>query len=509
LDEVENMEQVDTAPAAAVQVVDNPEAPHTGVTECPGCGSSDIQLNPATGQLHCNMCGREWPGRPNTLDVDVRQLTGVRLGAGAQAIVAGPELMTFKCPQCGAEVVVDTREAPQAQCHWCNSILSVNDQIPNGAVPDVVLPFRLTREQAFAQLNGYVRQYRTFADEQFIAGFTPQAITGVYLPYMVVDVNGHATLKGEAGIITKTHDNENHRTYDVDFYQVERDFDLLINDMTVESQGAYLSIDTRTSARNVIDAVMPFPTGQAVAFDACFLRGFNSERRDMDVNALGQPVLAEIKDIARLKMVPSLAPYTYGTRWDNEDLWARGQLWKTAYLPVWLYAFRSPTANKGKPMTLYVACNGVTGKTTGAIPISAKKYHRLLQLPIRLGIIALVITTVVSIIAQQLAWPTLLADVIDVLFYASIAAIVLGIIGSVRTKRKYRNATARSHYEVDTAAVVEGQKDVDTPLRHEDRLDVGQIKDANFRTLTGQRTHYGSNAVFSTLIDGVADLKNQ
>ena len=44
--------------------------------------------------------------------------------------------MTFKCTGCGAEVVIDTNHSTQARCHWCRNKLSMNQQVPNGAVPD-------------------------------------------------------------------------------------------------------------------------------------------------------------------------------------------------------------------------------------------------------------------------------------------------------------------------------------------------------------------------------------
>ncbi|MES2570350.1 MAG: hypothetical protein V4710_09905, partial [Verrucomicrobiota bacterium] len=45
-------------------------------------------------------------------------------------------MVTLKCGGCGAEVVVNTAEQMGARCHWCRHVLTVNEQIPNGAVPD-------------------------------------------------------------------------------------------------------------------------------------------------------------------------------------------------------------------------------------------------------------------------------------------------------------------------------------------------------------------------------------
>jgi DNA-directed RNA polymerase subunit RPC12/RpoP len=63
----------------------------------------------------------------------------------------------FKCGGCGAEVVVNTAEQMGARCHWCRHVLTINEQIPNGAVPDAVLPFHITHDDAVAR-SGVRRQ---------------------------------------------------------------------------------------------------------------------------------------------------------------------------------------------------------------------------------------------------------------------------------------------------------------------------------------------------------------
>lgn len=40
----------------------------------------------------------------------------------------------------------------------CINTLSVNQQMPNGAIPDVVLPFKLTKAEAKEQISSFVRK---------------------------------------------------------------------------------------------------------------------------------------------------------------------------------------------------------------------------------------------------------------------------------------------------------------------------------------------------------------
>ena len=118
-----------------------------GQNKCPKCGSSDISLNVTTGKLRCNFCRHEFePQKLENMQNDLSQLQGQVMASGATDIVADTnDVMTLKCSSCGAEVVIDTASATQARCHWCRNTLSINQQIPNGTIPDLLLPFKVRK----------------------------------------------------------------------------------------------------------------------------------------------------------------------------------------------------------------------------------------------------------------------------------------------------------------------------------------------------------------------------
>ena len=95
---------------------------------CPNCGSSQIEPNPKTGKLKCVYCACEFDGKAveNTVK-DLSKLKGRVRGSGTSNIKAdAKDVVTLRCGGCGAEVVIDTANAPHARCHWCRSILSIN-----------------------------------------------------------------------------------------------------------------------------------------------------------------------------------------------------------------------------------------------------------------------------------------------------------------------------------------------------------------------------------------------
>jgi len=347
-----------------------------GLNKCARCGATDISLNPATGKLRCGFCRFEWDNvimnEAFGLDKGIGDLRGVVMGSGSADIVPSTDVvLTFKCSACGAEVVIDTDHSTQARCHWCRNVLSMNQQIPNGAVPDMVLPFRLTKEDAVKRIADFVGRRKFYAHPRFRAEFNPENVMGIYLPYMVVDVNAHANFRGQGEHQTRSYtvkvgDNQERR-YDADLYDVTRDFDLHVNDLTVESSSERLS-RTSSATNNIINSIMPFDVENAVAYDSNYLAGFTSERRDTNLDELTPMVLAQAQDIARYQALPSLSFYDRGVRWDHEQVTVAGQRWVSAYLPVWLYSYHQVKGNRSQ--LHYVAVNARTGETMGSVPIN-------------------------------------------------------------------------------------------------------------------------------------------
>ncbi|MDR0499874.1 MAG: zinc ribbon domain-containing protein [Coriobacteriales bacterium] len=348
-----------------------------GVNRCPSCSSSDVSLNIKTGMLRCEFCRTEWSEATDDLDFDIGSLQGVIIGSGAADIDANfDDVITLKCSGCGAEVVIDTSDAQQARCHWCRNMLSINQQIPNGAVPDAILPFKLTKQQAEEYIAKFVNKRRFFAHPKFTAEFNPSNVMGVYLPYMVIDINAHASFSGQGEHLVRRYtvrNNDKQTTYyDADLYNIGRDFDLHIDDLTIEASSDKLNQTTSANSNNVINAILPYPLKETLRFNANYLKGFSSEKRDVNREHVSKLTEAQARDIARYQAKNMTGFYDRGVRWDSTNVDMKGQLWKTVYLPVWLYSYMQVKSD-GKKFLHYVATNAVTGETMGSVPIHMPK----------------------------------------------------------------------------------------------------------------------------------------
>ena len=376
------------------------------------------------------------------------------------------DMVTIKCTSCGAEVVIDTSETTQARCHWCRNYLSINEQIPNGAVPDVVLPFKLKKDEARQEIEKFVKNRKFYAHPKFKQEFTTENIMGVYLPYMVVDVNSHAYFSGqgehEKRRYTRGSDDNKRTYYDADLYDVDREFDLTIEGLTVESSSDKINKNSSNKTNNIINSIMPFDIENCVKYNSNYLRGYTSEKRDMDIDDLRQIVDKQSKDVARFAANDTLKQYDRGVRWKTENLNVKGKQWKTAYLPVWLYSYQEKKGDKS--ILHYVAVNARTKETMGSVPIHMSK---LILVSVIVEIIALILMLFVDL--DDNGWVFLLAGP---LYYGLMYM-------------KYRNKKARHYHEIETKRKIFNLKKSDVFVKTETGLSNSRIEGANNTRVNG------------------------
>ena len=345
-----------------------------GQNHCPKCGATDIKQRPGTDLLICLYCRNEWHGEGVEeafgLGVGLDDLKGTIIASGARDIAADAKaLMTFKCTGCAAEVTVNTQTSMTARCHWCRHVFGVNEQVPNGAVPDAVLPFKVKKEHAIERIRQFVDKRKLFALKEFKEQFTPENVVGVYMPYMIVDGKCSADIIGQGEIQTRRYTrgtgNSKKTYYDADVYNVERHVDFTVDDLPLESSRERGKLDIKVNTNNLINTILPFDVKNAVKWNASYLSGFSSEKRDSDVEALRPRLEDQLLSIARCEVEKSVARFDRGVRWEAERLDVHGTRWVAMYLPVWLYSYQEP----GSKMLHYIAVNGRTGETMGSVPV--------------------------------------------------------------------------------------------------------------------------------------------
>lgn len=150
-----------------------------------------------------------------------------------------------------------------------------------------------------------------------------------------------------------------------------------IDDLLLESSSERANMNDPSQTNNIINAILPFDVKNALRYNPNYLRGFTSERRDVNFSDLGYTVQDRLLSIARSKGDEMVSQYDRGVRWDTEHIDLRGSRWVTVYLPVWLYSYYEADKN----LKHFVAVNGQNGRVMGSVP---------LNMPVLWGVTALV-----------------------------------------------------------------------------------------------------------------------
>ncbi len=462
-----------------VNIIDTSGSATDGQTKCPKCGATDISLNPSTGELRCNFCRHSFKIEAlDDMKTGVGDLSGVQVGAGATDIDASADsTVTLKCTSCGAEVVVDLSESSQARCHWCRNMLSINSKVPNGAVPDVVLPFKMKKDEARAHIEKFVGDRQFYANKNFKKEFTTENIMGVYFPYMLVDMKGHASFTGvgeyekSRRTVTRGSGDDKHEVtiYTVEEYDVHRECDVDIDDLAVESSARRAGASAENETNNIINAILPFDTENCVKYDANYLKGYTSEKRDTNKSDLQGIVDSQEREAIKFALNDSVKKYDRGVFWKDVDIKKEGEKWLAAYLPVWLYSYVE-NPGKSNQLTHYVAVNARTSETIGSVPINKGRIGTVT------AAIAVAVFTITLLLMGFLSDGIGGMDATDWMIVLGATAVVAGLFFSA-TYSKYRNTDARHHFENET------------------KIDVSNITaDDNFRRKFDTENSYMSGA---------------
>lgn len=410
---------------------------------CSACGATDIA---ASGDwLVCSYCRHRWiPQRANApwkQSDGIGTLTGTTIHDGAAAGSADG-LVAVECGGCGASVGMNTHAQLSASCPWCRHVLTLNRPLGNTAVPDAILPFSFNREAAFDRMRAYVAARGTHADPEFASDFSADTIHPVYLPYLIVDGIVAVRLDGQGWVRTGSNYAKKPTAHHVNVHTLMREVTMEVDDLAIEARSARSRLYSAVSTTNILNAVLPFDTKEAVAFDARYIgNGMAFEPRDTDVDAALSIAADHFATMARGHVTPTLADYTGGVRWEAEQVEVRGTRWVSMLLPLWIYAFEQSTPQG--PLMHYVAVNGRTGEVEGSVPLDTGRAKRAAW---RHGL-ALAIPGIAAgfagiLLAQHGVedWPNVL---VAGSFAALISALVVGVRRYQRTKAAHRNAEAR------------------------------------------------------------------
>lgn len=313
-------------------------------SKCPSCGAQII-WDPSIEKFRCDYCGSLFSA-DEFLELQEKEEESKR---------GNEELVSFKCSNCGAEIVSDVNTF-SIFCVYCGSTAILREKISNEDMPDYVIPFKKTEDDARSAYNDLLKGKRLLPSK-FRKAKMSEKIRGIYIPFWAYDIVCDGDVNFEGIDIEKWEDDE----YE---YEKREYYDVIV-------RGHYeydkvLCDASRFFSDDLMDSISPFSLDELVKYNPAFLCGYLADR--YDVSKEDSYKIAEERSKNSCISVARRASFHDEEHYKGDDLiFDKGKTYHI-YLPV--YILNIPFKNK-----IYsFAMNGQTGKLVGNLPIGKIRY---------------------------------------------------------------------------------------------------------------------------------------
>ena len=147
------------------------------VVRCEYC-AGDLFFDITKQRYCCSHCGAEASVADKR--AEYRQWRSIRKEAVMKDIA---KVKSFKCPACGAETIAAGEEVT-ALCPFCQNTM-IDSRFAGNDLPEVIIPFRLSHEEAEARLREWLKQNQE-NDTAKVIEANMKNFSGCYLPFHIV-----------------------------------------------------------------------------------------------------------------------------------------------------------------------------------------------------------------------------------------------------------------------------------------------------------------------------------
>ncbi len=331
--------------------------------KCPNCNAS-IQFSASTQNMQCEYCGceldvatlEEFAHITEGEQADLEWKTYEEAnGSNQWDETEQEEVRKYVCQSCAGSVITDAVTVA-TKCPYCDNPVVMPAQLENEYRPDMVLPFKVTKEEAIAGLSEFLADKKLlpdlFKDRNHI-----EEVTGIYVPFWLFDCSA----KGEVAYkATKTRmwSTGSYRYTKTNHYLLKRNGKVDFNN--VPADGSSKMDDT------LMESIEPFDYSLGVDFNTAYLAGYLAQNYDIKSDELVGRV-SERMGNSLISMYDSTIQGYETKHITHKNLVNENGDIQYALLPVWIL-------NTKYNGTLYTfAMNGQTGKFVGDLPIDKKK----------------------------------------------------------------------------------------------------------------------------------------
>ena len=287
---------------------------------------------------------------------------GVSLEDGCQAMSSDwnagevAELQVFSCNSCGGEIILGATEAA-GSCPFCDNNLVVPKQFEGGLKPDLVIPFKKSKEDARAAYTRHL-QNRKYIPAVFRQKKHIEDIRGIYVPVWLFDADADARADFET-TREKSWNQGDERFTEKEIYQCQRAGSMQFRNVPVD---ASTHVDS-----SLLESIEPYNAKDSEPFKMAFLAGYGAERYDVSMEnsihrarermeASAETALRKTVDGDSRVIQSDVSIYNASYRYALYPLWILNTKWNDKW-----YTF---------------AMNGQTGKMAGDIPYDSGSFWK-------------------------------------------------------------------------------------------------------------------------------------
>lgn len=306
---------------------------------CKNCAGT-LTFDPSKQMLVCNMChsafrAEEVENSDKEILEDSKECREARI---------------YVCNHCGAEVELNESES-SSFCLFCGSPAIVFSRIAKAKKPDLIIPFKITREEALDSLEKYLRKSHRLTKKQ--KAFNIEKIRGIYVPYWKVS----GILYDSYEVRTDIGSNDN-KHYVYTSISGRMDFD----DLPVYGSNMLPEIS--------LGQIDTWNFKDAVPFDEDYLAGFYSDVADEDFSILKEKA-ANRSDVIFKEKTHREAKGSFSGYTAQAPVIDITRTPDYVLVPIWFITLDN---NDGTRSTFMM--NGQTGQSAGTFPVRFKDFFK-------------------------------------------------------------------------------------------------------------------------------------
>lgn len=315
--------------------------------KCPSCGAW-LNFDPETQGFLCPFCEQSFT------EDELLRMSADRAPVDDEP--AGTHVQSYRCQQCGAELVTEDTTAA-THCYFCHSPVVLTGQLTEEYYPQGIIPFAMDKDRALSAMQEHLAR-KKYLNRHILDPKEQEQVYGVYYPYWMGATRGEVSFKGEATKTTSTR-GVNCTYYTTHYYRIRREATYHLRNIPCKGLSK--------ADRLLSDGVHPYRMEGLKPFSTGYLSGFLAEKWDIPKI----DVLPEMEKIGKNFAKGRIGEKSgYDTMSGTTDCQVQRTDADFNLLPAWVLTFRN-RENASKPF--FFMMNGQTGQICGKLPVNWKK----------------------------------------------------------------------------------------------------------------------------------------